>query len=524
MRDPKNNFTERTRTKLMFRAGHVCSNPECRAPTSGAKEGEDEGVLNMGVAAHICAASPKGARFDPKMKPQQISALKNGVWLCTPCSIVIDRDEDAYPVSLLHQWRQDAESRSRSKLCKPALPDTAPQDLVATVLYGAPLRTGIAQAIANAHGGVEKAIESIDSRFQVSSMYADGQTTFTLSAREDVPLSLVLKNASTYAKAYRLLVDEGKTLVIKAEDVAASGSELFERIAADAEVLQIGNTGRALTAKISTHDKVTGRVCTFDDMPGEFVYGRVRGTFTGYSMNQMLKLELSTDITFRGDLRLSIAPDMEKWRGTPVTELPYYTKLRSLLRNLNDGHTLNITLEYQGEHGLSGGAEGSSFMSKFANVDSLFLYVDAAREIARFTGKSILFDDTETIGGGEIEQLIDVASMVRREYTRKANQVTWPIAFNVEFHNDEKKQAALLQAKEALDLQIVQTGGDVIQVFRQDVQMPPKVVRLLGVSQRVTELEANNGKHNYMCEILPKDEFRMEIFYRITGDDVEEGS
>ncbi|WP_143518145.1 hypothetical protein [Pseudomonas sp. PIC25] len=523
MRDPKHNFTEKTRTKLMFRAGHVCSNPECRAPTSGAKEGDDEGVLNMGVAAHICAASPNGARFDPKMKPQQIAAYKNGVWLCNPCSIMIDRDEDAYPVALLHQWRQAAEKRSRSKLCKPALPDTAPQDLVATALYGAPLRTGIAQAIANAHGGVEKAMESIDNRFKVSSLYADGQTTFTLSARENVPLSLVLKNASAYAQAYRLLVDEGKTLVIKAEDIEASGSELFERIAADAKVLKIGNAGRPLTAKISTHDKVTGSVSPFDDMSGEFVYGRVRGTFTGYSMNKMLKLELSTDITFRGDLRMSITPNMEVWRGAPVTELPYYAKLRSLLRNLNEGHTLNITLEYQGEHGLSGGTEGSSFKGKFENAESLFLYVDAAREISRFTGQSILFDDTETIGGGEIEQLIDIASMARREYTKVANQVTWPIAFNIEFYDDAKKQAALLQAKESLDLQIVQAGGDVIQVFRQDVQMPPKVVRLLGVSQKITELEANNGEPNYMCEVFPKDEFSMEIFYRTTDDDIEEG-
>ena len=114
--------------------------------------------------------------------------------------------------------------------------------------------------------------------------------------------------------------------------------------------------------------------------------------------------------------------------------------------------------------------------------------------------------------------------MARREYTRKANQVTWPIAFNVEFHDDVKKQAALLQAKEALDFQIVQTSGDVIQVFRQDVQMPPKVVRLLGVSQTVTELEANNGEHNYMCEVFPKDEFSMEIFYRTACDDAGEGN
>ncbi|EPQ3961733.1 hypothetical protein L4P90_005873, partial [Pseudomonas aeruginosa] len=97
MRDKKNNFKSSTLRKLKNRVGNVCSNPSCYAPTSGAKTGEEEGELNMGIGAHICAASPGGPRYVPHMTPAQRSAYKNGIWLCIPCSYKIDKDPTAYP-------------------------------------------------------------------------------------------------------------------------------------------------------------------------------------------------------------------------------------------------------------------------------------------------------------------------------------------------------------------------------------------------------------------------------------------
>lgn len=514
MRDKANDFTKPIIRKLSIRAGNICSNPDCRSPTSGAKAGEEEGMLNMGVAAHICAASPGGPRYDfyPAMTSVERASYKNGIWLCIKCSTIIDKDSQAYPVPLLQQWKRAAEKNSQDKIGKPAIPETAARDLLATALYGAPLKSGIAQAIENVHGGVEKALEAIDNRFEVTTTRLDGRTTFNLSARETVPFTFTFKNSKAYVDGYRLLVDEGKALVIQSGDFEPSGSALLEQIAAESKTLTIGSTGKPVTAKISTHDKESGRISNFDDIQGQVVFGRLRGTVTGFSMNEMLKLELSIGVDHPRDLKISLSPMMEKWNGKPVASLPYYTKMCSLFRNLNEGHTLNVTLEHMGEHVLSGGTDGVSFKGLFRNTASLFLYVDAARSISSFTGVPILFDDTETIDGDDIDRLIDVAAIAQGESVKSQEEIIWPISFQIEFNENGRQQASLLDGKQGLELHVVEAEGEVVQVFRQRVQMPPKTVQFHGVTQRVVEPIAGTDS-KFKCELNPIEGFRMEVFY-----------
>lgn len=84
-----------------------CSNPECRLPTAG-PDG-DGGVTNTGVAAHICAASPGGARYDSDMTSEDRSNIQNGIWLCQNHAKIIDDDEATYSSIKLHQWKNIAE-------------------------------------------------------------------------------------------------------------------------------------------------------------------------------------------------------------------------------------------------------------------------------------------------------------------------------------------------------------------------------------------------------------------------------
>ena len=57
--DARDDFSESTKRTLGARVGHLCSRPDCRAPTAGPQEDAAKAV-NLGVAAHICAASPNG--------------------------------------------------------------------------------------------------------------------------------------------------------------------------------------------------------------------------------------------------------------------------------------------------------------------------------------------------------------------------------------------------------------------------------------------------------------------------------
>jgi hypothetical protein len=107
----RDNFSAKTNRILAARVGYHCSNPTCMGWTSGPQLDED-GAINIGVAAHITAASPDGPRYDANMTSTTRRSGMNGIWLCQSCSHLIDRDENRYTVKELHRWKKDAIQRA----------------------------------------------------------------------------------------------------------------------------------------------------------------------------------------------------------------------------------------------------------------------------------------------------------------------------------------------------------------------------------------------------------------------------
>jgi hypothetical protein len=67
------------------------------------------GITNVGVAAHIRAASPGGARYDPDMTSEERSSFSNGIWLCQTHAKLVDDDEVTFSTPLLLEWKEVAE-------------------------------------------------------------------------------------------------------------------------------------------------------------------------------------------------------------------------------------------------------------------------------------------------------------------------------------------------------------------------------------------------------------------------------
>jgi len=119
----RDNFLKNTLRELAGRAGHVCSNPDCRLPTSGATFGNDFKVVIVGVAAHIKAAAPGGPRYDPLQTPEERRHASNGIWLCTTHAKQIDDDAKHFTVEKLKGWKQEAERRSALAILTLQVPD-----------------------------------------------------------------------------------------------------------------------------------------------------------------------------------------------------------------------------------------------------------------------------------------------------------------------------------------------------------------------------------------------------------------
>ncbi len=104
----RDNFSREVIDRLARRAGMKCSCPDCRLPTAGPDA--NCGVTNTGVAAHIAAASPGGARYDESMSSDQRSSITNAIWLCQTHAKLIDDDELTYTSAVLLDWKGTAEA------------------------------------------------------------------------------------------------------------------------------------------------------------------------------------------------------------------------------------------------------------------------------------------------------------------------------------------------------------------------------------------------------------------------------
>ena len=103
----RDDFSRPIVERMAKRVGMKCSYPDCRAPTSGPDAAG--GITNTGVAAHISAASPRGARYEPNISSEERSDIGNGIWLCQNHAKLIDDNELSYPISLLREWKETAE-------------------------------------------------------------------------------------------------------------------------------------------------------------------------------------------------------------------------------------------------------------------------------------------------------------------------------------------------------------------------------------------------------------------------------
>lgn len=98
-----------------MRVGVRCSNLLCRKLTTGPRT-ESPHIINIGVAAHITAASPGGPRYDLSLSSQQRESPENGIWLCQNCGKLIDNDPARYPAEVLREWKAKAEASALAGL------------------------------------------------------------------------------------------------------------------------------------------------------------------------------------------------------------------------------------------------------------------------------------------------------------------------------------------------------------------------------------------------------------------------
>lgn len=122
----RDDFTAASKRLLAERAGYICSNPECRRSQLGPADGDSNKSVNLGKAAHICAAASGGPRYDESQTPEQRSSINNGIYLCGVCADLIDKNNGVgHPTDMVRDWKESHEQWVRDRLNKGELDNTA---------------------------------------------------------------------------------------------------------------------------------------------------------------------------------------------------------------------------------------------------------------------------------------------------------------------------------------------------------------------------------------------------------------
>ena len=107
----RNDFSEDVKRTVAARVSWRCSNPGCRRPTSGPQIDSAKSI-NLGVGAHITAASPNGPRYNSPLRLQQRKHPDNAIWLCQSCGKLVDNDPARFSEEVLQDWKTRSEAEA----------------------------------------------------------------------------------------------------------------------------------------------------------------------------------------------------------------------------------------------------------------------------------------------------------------------------------------------------------------------------------------------------------------------------
>ena len=107
----RDDFLQKTKKIGAMRVAYRCCYKGCGKVTIGPADNNSQ-YQNNGVACHICAASPKGPRYDKNMTKEERRGLDNLIWMCSNHSHQIDTDYTNYSVQELREWKKNMEEQT----------------------------------------------------------------------------------------------------------------------------------------------------------------------------------------------------------------------------------------------------------------------------------------------------------------------------------------------------------------------------------------------------------------------------
>lgn len=465
---PRDDFSQPTKKILAERVGHLCSNPECRVLTRGAKTGA-LGSAGIGVAAHITAAAIGGPRYDADLTEQQRKDYDNGIWLCQSCSRIIDVDVAKYSVSELRSWKVRAEEFSNSNIGKKLYDEnTVRQEVVkGTVEYITGRSVSSSSGLAfEAIKISENELSNLDPRFNVTTNIIDGKVSSLIEPKStgvEFKVTATDKNDDTLYESLLRLEEEGREFSIDTSKISINGSPLFEQIfATPGGVLHAGSVKQKIQCELyaTNNDETLLLASCKADMYG----GTKKTIIEGLVLNKFLSF--STEMSDIHQSTFTIRTS--SWLGKKLDKLPFFPKLIKAVDILSKSGELKVVHDHPelGEIVVARTNELDECKAFIWQVISLLKYVHKARIVNNFLNSDLTyqyFDAPEE----ELKALDEISGLIGSPVITNGDQIKsnpkLKVVLNEGFCVDESPIGAT-------DTCIrMDTPGSLKQLFNQDI-------------------------------------------------------
>lgn len=502
----RDDFSPATIRKIKEMAGDVCSMPTCRVITGGAKKLRDNS-FSIGVAAHICAASPGGPRYDSNMSKEERRSYGNGLWLCQTHSRLIDVDPARFPTSMLKAWKEEAEAWSMSNVGK---------KLISQFEHDKAIRVAVGRSIAEFVGGgdsikapiqdivlgYEEGLNELDSRFLVKvARRSDGVLEHQIFSRpgEQGRFKLEFKKESIksdIAGSIRRMIESGERVSFDRGDFEFSGSRLLEEISAGKSGrLHIGGEGKEVEFVVYLMLR-DGDEEEFANFKSTMVSGTKYGKVTGQAFSGLLSVNFNFSLL--GELpSLNITFNSSAWVGQDVSRLGYFSNIKRIAKYLRGsdvvGFAFEVVRDRQAYRIGKGNLEG---VTPF--VEAMIWHVDvllAVRKISNFIFQPIIVKNFNMSTEDE-ESLMRYASLLEGdivESVRSGHEFCQGA-----FSSDGLKNFDEVQHKDGeFEVRFVEDEGGFFNVLGNEIKPPPVDVNIEKCAvNRFSYIERDNFKGN----------------------------
>jgi len=511
----RDNFLKSVIDKLRMRVSNRCSNPNCRVPTT-APSGNSDKVNNIGIAAHICAASPGGPRYSSKMTTEERRSINNAIWLCSNCSIEIDRDPNKYTVLLLKEWKQKAESLAEDELGKKLPGKNDAIDTVSAALTGLP-KSFLATAISNVHKATAQSLESLDPRFLVKTSHTDDLTNFGIFAKEDVNVLMNVQSeyAKEYMDKYQRLIEHGEDLEIHAGAIQFNGSKLLE------EVSNISGKGKMVISsdkkngvqKLWLVNKDTSVIENFEDIRGIIFFGKKSLSFDGSACDDIFTFKYRKEAD-KNSANITFSLAFDKWDGLDIQFLPYFSKLYSFFEKLLNGWELYTALEVDGIRILDSKGINASEMDFVSETTSVLTYISNVSKVSKFIKQPVTFVHDFSYGNEEFNNLFEIVKTIdgKNIYTEK--EITSNASCDMVADEDAKNIEVIKNSIEPTSVKISENTQETIKCFGVKLKLPRKNIILTNVIPKVSDTDTKLKKGDIVhVELVPSNGFKCIFEY-----------